>query len=957
MDKKDASPRMGEYKGKDMGTSTVSAILQDTGRPAGKAGTASVSAADEEIVSMGHGGSAGPESRRKKSGLFRYLFRCLLWVFVSVFVFLCACSVYLYVNRDEIKTLFIQEINKNLRTPVSVQNVQLGLLHDFPKVSVSFLGTACYGMESSDPEILFTAENITLSFNLRDLLRKEYVVREILVRGGDFNLKHYGNGVYNYVIWKVKSDSSRAVSFHLQKVVLRNTLVRFRDIPARHDFQVLARNLNAKGDLFRSGQEFQLKGGIDIHGMCAAGFNFLSRRKARIDVHFYNDQENKCFTVKKGGVEIANLIFDASGYVRYRKPEPFMDFRFVGRKMRMEALVSLLPEQEKSLFSDYSFVGNIGFVMDIKGDYTKNPLQVNADFDLSDGSVKHKPSKIEVSGLNFKGSFTNGSTRKASSCRLKVDRISADLPSGRIEGTFSIDNFQTPQIRYSGRIHADLSELQQFAGFLPAYRMKGYATADFDFNNIFPALRPEEWKTSDFNRAFVDGELSLRSFRLEHEGMPEFYSDSLRIHFTPQVFKTDYFTCMFDGSAVKARFFIENALPFLFFKGQNLYVTADIDADHIDLERLAPQYSEPEGKKKVAEKDSGAFADRLSRMYADVNLRVSELSLKETKVRKLKGFFRYAPEDMTLEKVSFEVFQGRFDGDLSWTKKGNTCRLDAVGQIEGFDIGACFRAFDNFGQKQLTYNNIGGELSTRFRLSVPYDLSTGQWVSDSLSLWSQAEIRHGVLQNMESLKRISRFTGENDLQDIRFADLNSLVRIENRSISISRTDVHSDAANLVFSGSHGFDNKVDYLVNIELSDLLSRRRAKRVKREEEFGVVNQDNSKIMLPLHITGTWPEVEVKYAMKEARKGAGQRLQENRDEFRQALDEEYAQMRQKREERNSEREEMKRRENGEFVISIEETGLRESPAKKRPADTLKAKKKKKYNTQEDFRIEFDEE
>ncbi|MDE6694289.1 MAG: AsmA-like C-terminal region-containing protein, partial [Bacteroidales bacterium] len=229
---------------------------------------------------------------------------------------------------------------------------------------------------------------------------------------------------------------------------------------------------------------------------------------------------------------------------------------------------------------------------------------------------------------------------------------------------------------------------------------------------------------------------------------------------------------------------------------------------------------------------------------------------------------------------------------------------------------------------------------------------------------------------VETLKKIARFTGENDLQNIHFADLRTTLEIQNACIKIHHMDVVRDAANLTFSGSHTFDNEVNYLLNIDLSDFLSRRRAQRVKEESEFGVVVTEKSRVRLPLSIKGKLPDVEVKYAMSEAKKGAKERLQENRREFKAALDEEFSFNRQKRNDRKVEQEKTKRRESGEFILDLDETEIlrKDRPAveadsvgvglgdfsddkAKKPAKKPSKQPEKKYDTREDFRIQFEDE
>lgn len=912
--------------------------------------------------------NSSPQKTSPKRSLKNYLFRCFLWIFLICFIFTCGCSFYLYVNRDEIKGLFIQEINRHLLSPVSVQDIQLSMMRDFPKVSVTFMGTSCYGTRKQDPEILFTAENITLSFDLKDLLRKQYIVREILVRGGEFNLKHYGKGNYNYIIWKRQEDTSRKVTFHLQKVVLKNTLIRFRDLPARHDFQVRATHLHARGDLYENGQEFRLRGDIDVHRMTASDFSFLNQKKAALNLHFINSQEEKCFTVKEGNIKLANLQFEAQGFVRYLKSSPYLDFRFVGKKMRLESLILMLPESEKKLFSDYIFNGNLNFSMDIKGDYTQTPLTVLAGFELSQARIRHRPSRIEAKEVFFKGQFANGKELRSESCRLKIDRFFAKFPSGTAEGFLSIHNFKHPEIEYRGKLSAELSEIQQFTNTLTEYPAKGSVMADLHLKHIFPSLKPKEWKTTDLLHARLDGKLTVKDFHCQGNRIPEIRTDSLTLHFSPKVIKTDEFTLHSGQSGMKARLFVENLIPFIFFKGQNLFINAQVEAAYLDLDpiiALTTRNHEKPQKIRMAQKKDSQSDKRewIENIYADIELKARTAVFCENKVENFSCFLHYTPGDVIFDHLSLSVFQGHVDADIAMSQTPSHWIINGKGKVENLDIGSCFHAFRNFGQESLTYRNISGLLSCQFEFSIPYSLSGKKWETDQLVLWTDANIKEGILQNMESLKSISRFTGENDLQNIQFEDLRSTVSIENRTIRFSKTHVVSDAANLFFEGTHNFDNQVNYMVNIELSDLLSKRRKNRIHKDEEFGVVQKESSKIMLPLSIVGTWPDVEIRYAMKEARKGAGERLKESRVELKESLQDEFSVFRKRREKKKEENQALRKRENGEFLIDTDDVGIKDktkandSMVLEKNKSGMDTVKKKRYKTEDDFRIEFEDE
>lgn len=898
---------------------------------------------------LGHKPAPDKEDRK------RYILRCLFWFMGVLAAGIISLSVYLYFNQDEIKRLVVNEINHNLQAPVSVRDIRVGMWRDFPMISISFEGVSGNGTRNEDKEELFHAESLTFSFNLRDILQQRYIVREIVVRGGEFNLKHYGDGAYNYLIWQVqKEKGSRPVSFHLRRILLRNTLVRFRDLPARHDFQVLARNVVAKGDLYENGQDFQLKGGVDVHSMKAADFVFLHHRKGSLDVRFTNDHNEKRFSVRYGRIGIEDMDFTTRGYVRYDSQEHALAFDFKGKALRMENLLSFLPDASAQYVDGYGFKGNLDFHMRIEGDYTRTPLALNASFHYGQGRIKHKASAMTVSDVEIRGSFTNGGKKTVESCRLVLDTLYAKLPTGTVEGRFSIANFKIPHIRYQGAISADLAELQTFLKLFPEGELGGHLRSKLIFSNTFPSLEPQQWQTSDFGTAETRGFLQLKNFHTAFAGKEPLSCDSLYAEFTPKVLKTGCFVLKGGGMELKTRLFVENLLPYLLLSQQRLYATASIGSPQLDWKSLLTLLPEGEKEKSISASSPKTRRNLLQDLYADVELDVKHLTFPQSGIDNLKTGLHYMPEHIMLENTSFDALQGHFEGAAEMERRKGGWQVHLQGEIDRMDIGAGFKAFDNFGQRQLTYRNIGGTVSSDFKMGLFYSDTDGV-VADSVQMLASIDITGGHLQNMESLKKIARFTGEDDLQDIHFTDLHNVVEIRKGCIHIPQMQVFSSAADLSFSGTHTFANEVDYTVTIELSSLLSRRRAQRIKKEEEFGIVTGPQSRIRLPLQIKGVLPDVEVKYLFSQARQGAGERLKENTRELKEDLEEAYSQMRKKREVRMEEQKTRKRQEQGEFIIDTEET----EPLKKSPKPTAKDstdRRKKKYKTEEDFRIEFED-
>ncbi|MEG1498301.1 MAG: AsmA-like C-terminal region-containing protein [Bacteroidales bacterium] len=881
-----------------------------------------------------------------------------------LFALLLSLSTYFYLQKDVVKALFVEEINQHLLAPISTENITIGLFRSFPMASVEFSGIRGMGLNPNDLEPLFNAESISLNFSLIDIFQGRYNIKEIVVQGGEFNLKRYSDFSNNYIIWKYISKSNANVSFHLRRIVAQNTLIRYRDLGCRYDFQFLCKNIKAKGDLYKRNQFFSIKGSYHAQKFKSQDFVFLKNRYGKLNLKLKHQLKDRILEITQGNLSVENLHFKANGKINYNKNKNLLSLNISGNKLVLKDLISLLPNEEQSYLKNYHSDGILDCNLSIQGNYKYNDLLVIAKFDYTNGKIIHKPTKTALDQINIKGIYTNGNKRNLSTSFLKIDQFSATLPSGKIGGSFMMTNFITPTIKYRGTLEADLLELNQFFNLLPKDDLHGYVHADVYYENTFSSMSPQRWSITEFSHSKCNGYLNLSNIQwnirpYSNASPIPIQADSLHIQFDPSVITIHPFQAEINHQILQSRIRIENLLPYYVLPNENIYVSAKLSASVLDIEKLKFLISissmPSDSSKNTENSASKKTKDLLQHLYLDLDLKAEKIELERMNVSQVSTTIHYTPSDLRLDDLELNAFQGNFKGNISLNSLLSGYGIKAEGRIKEMNISPCFKAFNNFGQQQITYKNIDGQFSTDFRFSAIYIPKKGL-LPESILLWTQIHLHSGKLQNMESLKKISKFTGENDLQNIHFADIDNTIEIQNQTIRIPQMRIVSDAANLEFTGSHNFNNEIDYFINIELSDLLSRNRKKRVTTEE-FGIVEASSpGRLHLPLRITGTLAHPVFKYDFKTARKIAKERRLENKKEeqesVKEALSSEFQGSKGKAENR-LQKEQWKKQEQGKFIIEDETENLKDSSSN----NSKSTKKASTSKNKEKFRIEFTDE
>ena len=116
------------------------------------------------------------------------------------------------------------------------------------------------------------------------------------------------------------------------------------------------------------------------------------------------------------------------------------------------------------------------------------------------------------------------------------------------------------------------------------------------------------------------------------------------------------------------------------------------------------------------------------------------------------------------------------------------------------------------------------------------------------------------------------------------------IEIKDQKIFIPKMYIHSSALDLTLSGTHTFNNYIDYHVQVLMSDILFQKARKAKKENSEFGIVEDDKSgKTSLFLSMTGTVDNPVFKYDRQGAKQNFKENIAEEKQTLKQILKDEF--------------------------------------------------------------------
>lgn len=773
-----------------------------------------------------------------------------------------------YFYGDEVKSYIIGELNKQLNTEVIVEPADIGfsVLSNFPNASLEFKNVkALDAIKKAKKDTLFKAGSISLQFNIVDIFKKNYRINKIAIADVDLRLFIDKKGNVNYNFLKEDSTASAGgeqnLDFSIEKIDIRNLRLRYLDQRSKQDYSIVAKKAVVAGKFSDESYSLESNGELYVNHIKSDSTAYLKGKPAVYEMLL--DVNKDVFTFREAKVKIVDLNFGIGGKIENAEKETFLALKITGQDMDIQSVLSILPEKEREKFSDYESEGEFFFNSSILG--TADEPVISAAFGIKKGTITQRSSSVTLENVDLEGSYQNtamvdGNRETKSLPNLNIKTFKANLGEGSISGSLMVEDFGAPRLTASVNGSIRLNDLHKLLKIDTVESMSGDLKINATYNGRIKDRK--KYMSGDFNDVKAGGEMSITGLSLRLKDNPlRFDSITGDFLFNNNDIVINDFTGRVSNTDFRLKGFFRNILAWFLLDKETLTVDATFASKNLDLNELLSD-------KNSADKDDNAYTLKLSE-YLDLNLNcnIDHLTFRRFDAADIRGQLKMRDKRMIADPLSFATMDGRvgvsgmIDGQ-SEDKLLITC--DA--SLRKININKLFYQFENFGQEYIQDKNLKGigtaevQFASVWSPQLDVDL-------DKIYVRSDLTIEKGELLRFEPMKELSSFIKLSELEEIKFSNLQNQVEIKNQTIYIPKMEVNSSALNVIASGTHTFDNKINYKVKVLLSDLLSKKAQRAKKENDEFGVVEDDGlGKTALYISMTGTVDDPIVKYDGKSA-------------------------------------------------------------------------------------------
>jgi hypothetical protein len=862
--------------------------------------------------------------QNNKSQILQFLRLAFLSGLIFMAAALIIVSILAFVYRDNIKQGFINNINRGVKTEIYIDDISVNIFRHFPHLSLTLKNVKVIGTENvSVTDTLLYAHRMYFQMSILDLLRKDYKIRRLEIARAKLDMKVFPDMSNNYTFWETdEGGSEEDFSFELQRVVLSQVEFSYTDYHDKHFVGLLLRKAEMQGNFSQNSYLMKIKGDLFLDELIIDDVSMGREKNLEFNLGF-DVENNKIFHFRQGNFNLGSNILYAEGSLDFSGDDPYLDIHFSGKQLKFENFIKDLPPAYAKYFDGYRSRGDFYFDASIKGTFSSlvNPY-ISAGFGIKSGELYHRKSNRRFHDLNFDAVFDNGQRRNLTTSRLELKGLRANLNDGSLRADGTIFNFDKPQLDMVLFSDIEAGDWYRFLQIDTLKSASGKLLVDLAYKGGLGING--RFTSQDFLGSNITGVVKAEnvSFTLKNDPL-HYHKIMADFLFNNNDIVVNEFSGNASGSDFKLRGYFRNVLPWLFLENEKIFIDAGLQSSNINFnELLQHNISESDTTYKLRLSDKIEF-----HLTADIG----KLAFRKFEASGVNGKLSMRAQVFTADDIVFSSMKGNIkaSGYING-KNENKLLIGCDATVNGVDVFDLFYQMGNFGQTSIVDENLRG----RATANVSFHSQWSPYLNidwSSLEITADIRIENGELIEYKPMLALSRFLRVGDLNHVRFSTLENQIRVKDKKIIIPDMEINSSAINIKLSGEHSFENDIHYRLQVLLSDLLARRNRQNRNPQEQYGDIIDDGlGRTTLFLLVTGNIDDPVFRYDRQGVREKLREDFRKERQTLRDVFRAEFGLQKQEtlpnetpdqpETQRQKQQREIKKREEGRFVIEWDE-------------------------------------
>jgi hypothetical protein len=751
-------------------------------------------------------------------------FKILGALVALVLIVLIGASAYIYFNKAKVIRLVNAELTKSLDGTLTIGDMQPHFFSGLPNISLALKDVSIRDKRYTQHHHSFLeAKDFDVSINAGQLLKGIISINHISISNAVVDVYTDSSGYSNSSVFK--KDSTKKVgktgntSTTLEKFSLTNVGLKIDDRKNAKLFSFIVNDLDGNMSYPDTGWHAAFHLDVMAKSMTFNMQNgsFIKDRNVEGDLHAGFNKNTGNITVTADALDIGDNPFKVNAlFQTLKKPSAFA-IHLAADKILWRNASGLVSPNITEKLNQFNIAEPIAVTAAISGSFEGGDdplLYITA-------AVKNNTVTIPGSTItkcSFDGVFTNnylngkGLSDENSVIRFKnmtglYQKLPFTIDSGNIVNlnkSIATGNFRSrfPVADLGALLGNKVAALNSgeaiinlhYKADIVDYRInKPFVAGSIDLRGADIVYKPDNLtlKNTSVSLSFVGDDLFLRNIRLQtgrsivnmngsvHNFLNLYYNAPEKILLNLQIRSQDFYLGEFIG-----------------FLGSGSKTTTVTDANSGNVVKQL---------NNVLQKGNAA-----------ITLDVANAHYNKFVATKVHAEIQTNSQGLLIKTISLRNSGGgiQLNGDV---KKGNALnRMALNATISNVDVRDFFFAFDNFGLKDFTYENLKGSLSAITQITANLS-NKGTLLPGSVNGVVNLNLKDGQLVNFKPLQGVGKFAFPfRNLKNISVPNLEGTFTMRGDKIEISPMQISSSVLNLDVAGTYGLTNGTNIAMDIPL---------------------------------------------------------------------------------------------------------------------------------------------
>lgn len=844
--------------------------------------------------------STEPKPRKKKS-----LFRKIMLgsgIFFLLCIILLVAAPFLF--KDKLVQFVKDEANKQLNAKVDFGEFDLSIFRSFPDFRFNIQNVSVVGKDTFEGDTLIGIRELALDLNLMSVIRGEnYQVNALRIEDPRALVQVTHDGKASWDIVKPSADTTAATpeedqepskyKLRLSSLIINNAHVTYIDEQGGMKARVEDLDYELSGDFSNELLQSENKLHIAKTSFSTGGIAYLSEVEIKADAGIDIDLENNIYTFKKTELFLNELGLSLEGFLQLKDNDDMvMDLAFKALKADFKTILSLVPAVFTRDFASVQASGTVALEGFAKGTYSAIGYPAfGLKLLVENGGFKYPalPRSVEKIFIDLNIQNPNGNL---DATLIDLNKLSLVMGGNPISMYAHVKTpVSDPDFDFNALGTIDLGSIKEFLPLEKGEEFNGVIRADIGLKGRLSYVEREQ-----YDRFTARGSLEASQMKLKVEALPyEVLLNAIKLNFTNKFVELASFNALIGKSDISASGRIDNFIEYI-FKDDLIKGDFSVNSNLLDINQLTA--SDNNDKAPAQQSAQSATPAEASTAPASGESSVIEIpanvdfvlntSLKKVLYDNLvldnvNGKVIIRNRRLSMESLKMNTLGGqmRMDGWYD-TKNAENPEVNLNFRVENFDIATTYKTFNTFpkmapiaqyasGLFTVSLENFSGKLNRDMEPDLNTISANGVLKTKSVSIGGfEPFVKLGDALKIDELKRMS------------FQNVNFSYKIKDGRAQIAPFDVKIDKVKATISGSHGFDQTIDYTWRMEIPRSLFGAQANATinslaqQANSLVGTNFQPGEIIFVDVLFGGTATKPTIKTSLKESAKSIANEVKE---------------------------------------------------------------------------------